>query len=156
MHEHDLLKLENQLCHRFYSVSNAFTRAYRPLLKSLDITYPQYLVMMALWEQDNQTITQLVEKCRIDAGALTLILKKLNQKGFIEIKSSQQDKRVKEVVLTKKGLTAKSDAVNIPKQLLCQLQNLDADEMGQLKVLIDKLYCELAMPQGKPTANDYK
>lgn len=154
MHEHDLLKLENQLCHRFYSVSNAFTRAYRPLLKSLDITYPQYLVMMALWEQDNQTITQLVEKCRIDAGALTLILKKLSQKAFIEITPSQQDKRVKEVGLTEKGLTAKSDAVNIPKQLLCQLQNLDADEMVQLKVLIDKLYCELAMPQGKPAAND--
>ncbi|WP_370243428.1 MarR family winged helix-turn-helix transcriptional regulator [Marisediminitalea sp.] len=154
MHEHDLLKLENQLCHRFYSVSNAFTRAYRPLLKSLDITYPQYLVMMALWEQDNVTISQLVEKCRVDAGALTLILQKLAQKAFIVIKPSQHDKRVKEVVLTEKGQATKSEALQIPKQLLCQLQNLDAGEMQQLKVLIDKLYCELTTPQDRVAAND--
>lgn len=148
MHEHDLLKLENQLCHRFYSVSNAFTRAYRPLLKSLDITYPQYLVMMAMWEQDKQTISQLVEKCRIDAGALTLILQKLSQKDFVEITPSSHDKRVKVVALTPKGHATKDDALAVPKQLLCQLQNLDAAEMNQLKTLTDKLYCELAGPSG--------
>ena len=75
----DTLKLESQLCHRFYTLSNAFTRAYRPMLKSLDITYPQYVVMMALWEQSNVTIAELLDKTVIDGGAMTLILKKLEQ-----------------------------------------------------------------------------
>lgn len=78
----ELLKLENQLCHRFYTLSNAFTRAYRPLLKTLDITYPQYVTLMALWENDDITIANLLEVTDIDGGAMSLILKKLEAKGF--------------------------------------------------------------------------
>lgn len=143
MTDDDLLKLDNQLCHRFYSVSNAFTRAYRPLLQKLDITYPQYLVLLALWEHKQLTISALVEKSRIDPGALTLILKKLEQKGFIVIKASDSDKRVKQVVLTVKGNKAKAEASAIPKELLCQIKNLDMGELQLLSGLIDKLYCDL-------------
>ncbi len=78
----ELLKLENQLCHRFYTLSNAFTRAYRPLLKALDITYPQYVTLMALWETDDITIAELLEKTVIDGGAMSLILKKLKKRAF--------------------------------------------------------------------------
>lgn len=143
MNQQDLLKLDNQLCHRFYSVSNAFTRAYRPLLKELDITYPQYLVLLTLWEQDGLNISALVEKSRIDPGALTLILKKMEQKDFIRIAPNEQDKRVKEITLTAKGKAAKQQAADIPLQLLCKIQNLDMNELQQLKSLIDKLYCDL-------------
>ncbi|NVK57722.1 MAG: MarR family transcriptional regulator [Alteromonadaceae bacterium] len=143
MTEDDLLKLDNQLCHRFYSVSNAFTRAYRPLLKELDITYPQYLVMLALWESHPMAISALVKKCRIDAGALTLILKKLQQKNLIAILPGDNDKRVKQVSLTDQGLAAKSHATAVPKQMLCRIQNLDKREFEQLTYLIDKLYCDL-------------
>ena len=71
------LKLKNQLCHRLYMASNSIVRAYRELLSVLNITYPQYVVMMALWEQDKITIAQLVEKTAIDGGAMTQILKKI-------------------------------------------------------------------------------
>ncbi|GGF67577.1 MarR family winged helix-turn-helix transcriptional regulator [Alteromonas lipolytica] len=143
MTDDDLLKLDNQLCHRFYSVSNALTRAYRPLLQKMDITYPQYLVLLALWEHKQLTISALVDKCRIDAGALTLILKKLEQKGYLAITPSTLDKRVKQVVLTGKGSAARNDAAEIPKALLCHIKNLSMDELQMLTGLIDKLYCDL-------------
>ena len=63
----ELLKLENQLCHRFYTLSNAFTRAYRPLLKALDITYPQYVTLMALWEDDDITIAELPNSLGVES-----------------------------------------------------------------------------------------
>ncbi len=135
----EALKLENQLCHRFYTLSNAFTRAYRPLLAALDITYPQYVVMMALWEQDDVTIAGLLNKTLIDGGAMSLILKKLEQKGLLTVKQDEKDKRVKKVLLTEAGRTAKTTAEAVPAQMLCKFQGMTADEARQLVILIDKL-----------------
>ena len=135
----EALKLENQLCHRFYTLSNAFTRAYRPLLAALDITYPQYVVMMALWEQDDVTIAGLLNKTLIDGGAMSLILKKLEQKGLLTVKQDEKDKRVKKVLLTEAGRAAKTTAEAVPAQMLCKFQGMTADEARQLVILIDKL-----------------
>ena len=135
----ELLKLENQLCHRFYTLSNAFTRAYRPLLQELDITYPQYVTLMALWETNNITIAELLERTAIDGGAMTLILKKLEDKQFLSIKKDESDKRVKRVVLTSKGIEQKQVAENVPKQMLCKLQGMSQEESIQLRHLLDKL-----------------
>lgn len=135
----EALKLENQLCHRFYTLSNAFTRAYRPLLSALDITYPQYVVMMALWEQDDVTIAGLLNKTLIDGGAMSLILKKLEQKGLLTVKQDEKDKRVKKVLLTEAGRAAKTTAEAVPAQMLCKFQGMTADEARQLVTLIDKL-----------------
>jgi len=135
----EALKLENQLCHRFYTMSNAFTRAYRPLLAALDITYPQYVVMMALWEQDDVTIAGLLKKTLIDGGAMSLILKKLEQKGLLTVKQDEKDKRVKKVLLTEAGRAAKTTAEAVPAQMLCKFQGMTADEARQLVTLIDKL-----------------
>ena len=135
----EALKLENQLCHRFYTLSNAFTRAYRPLLAALDITYPQYVVMMALWEQDDVTIAGLLNKTLIDGGAMSLILKKLEQKGLLTVKHDEKDKRVKKVLLTEAGRAAKTTAEAVPAQMLCKFQGMTADEARQLVTLIDKL-----------------
>ncbi len=135
----DSLKLESQLCHRFYTLSNAFTRAYRPLLKSLDITYPQYVVMMALWEQSNVTIAELLAKTVIDGGAMTLILKKLEQKGLLGVVKDEHDKRVRRVVLSKAGENAKLKALDVPAQMLCKLDGMSKTEAKQLVVLMDKL-----------------
>lgn len=134
------LKLENQLCHRFYTLSNAFTRAYRPLLKELDITYPQYVTLMALWEKSGVTVASLVQKTMIDGGAMSLILKKLEAKGFIVIEKDQADKRVKHVLLTIYGNKAKVKAGDIPIQMLCKLDGLSKEEARQLATLIDKLH----------------
>lgn len=135
----DALKLENQLCHRFYAVSNAFTRAYRPLLSALDITYPQYVVMMALWEHDGIPIAQLLEKTRIDGGAMSLMLKKLEAKGYIQVRPHEKDKRSRCVYLTDTGMHAKETAEPIPQQMLCKVDGLSRDEANMLIHLIDKL-----------------
>ena len=135
----DSLKLENQLCHRFYLLSNAFTRAYRPLLDKLGITYPQYIVLMALWESDAITIASLTGKTGIDAGAMTLILKKLVQKGLLDIRKDEQDKRVKHVHLTKSGRELKSRAEDIPAQMLCRFSGIDSGELQKLIQSLDQL-----------------
>lgn len=135
----DVLKLENQLCHRFYLLSNAFTRAYRPLLDKLGITYPQYLVLMALWEADQITIATLTERTGIDSGAMTLILKKLTQKEFIAIHKDQKDKRVKHVHLTENGKELKQQAEEIPTQMLCRFNSIEIEELQQHIQFLDKL-----------------
>lgn len=135
----DSLKLENQLCHRFYLLSNAFTRAYRPLLDKLDITYPQYIVLMALWEIDAVTIAALTNKTGIDAGAMTLMLKKLTQKGLIDVLKDEKDKRVKHVHLTDKGKTLKQQAEEIPKQMLCKFSDIDIKDLKQHIEFLDQL-----------------
>ena len=139
----DSLKLENQLCHRFYLLSNAFTRAYRPLLDKLDITYPQYIVLMALWEVDAVTIAALTHKTGIDAGAMTLMLKKLTQKELIDVLKDEKDKRVKHVHLTDKGKALKQQAEEIPKQMLCKFSDIDVKDLQQHIEFLDKLNAHL-------------
>lgn len=139
----DILKLENQLCHRFYAVSNALTRVYRPMLKSLDITYPQYVVMMGLWEEDAVTIQVLLQRTRIDGGAMSLILKKLQAKGYVDVQIGEQDKRARIVHLTDAGRAAKSVAEDIPRQLVCKINRLSMDELAEMRRLIDLLSDDL-------------
>jgi DNA-binding MarR family transcriptional regulator len=139
----DHLLLDAQVCHRVYVLSNAITRAYRPLLKDLDITYPQYVVMMALWEQDDIVINQLLEKTLIDAGAMSLILKKLQAKSLISLNSSDVDKRIKVLKLTTQGKSLKKLAMGIPAQLMCRASSLSEEEINTLKSLTDKLNSDL-------------
>ncbi|WP_428033651.1 MarR family winged helix-turn-helix transcriptional regulator [Amphritea sp.] len=135
----DLLKLDKQICHRFYTVANAFARAYRPLLSELDITYPQYVVMMALWESDNVTIYELLQKTRIDGGAMSLILKKLSGKKLLSVASDENDKRVRRVVLTPAGKAAKTKALAIPQKMRCNFDNISNEEALELMRLVDKV-----------------
>lgn len=135
----ELLKLENQLCHRFYTLSNAFTRSYRPLLKSLDITYPQYVTLMALWETDDVPIAALLQKTSIDGGAMSLILKKLEDKGFLTVVKDEADKRVKKVKLTPTGEQKKAQAEAVPTQMICKINGMTEQEGKTLRDLLDKL-----------------
>lgn len=136
---YDLLKLKNQICHRFYIASNGITRLYRPLLNELDVTYPQYLVLMALWEEDKVTISSIVDQTHIDGGSLTLILNKLKQKNIIEYLKDKQDRRSKIVKLTLKGEKLKEKAKEIPLKVACQLPKLTNSEMKSLYTLLDKI-----------------
>jgi len=139
----DHLLLDAQICHRVYVLSNAITRAYRPLLKDLDITYPQYVVMMALWEQDDIVIHQLLEKTLIDAGAMSLILKKLQVKSLLTLTGSEQDKRLKNVKLTAQGLSLKVLALEIPAKLKCRAPSLTDEDLQTFSQLADKLNADL-------------
>ena len=139
----DHLLLEAQICHRVYVLSNAITRAYRPLLNELDITYPQYVVMMALWEFDDIVINQLLEKTLIDPGAMSLILKKLQAKELLTLNSSPTDKRIKVVRLTPQWQSLKQRALDIPAQLKCRAPSLTDEEISTFTRLADKLNSDL-------------
>ncbi|WP_320827602.1 MarR family transcriptional regulator [Reinekea sp.] len=143
MTDHYSLKLDQQICHSLYSATNALIRTYRPLLAELDLTYPQYLLMLALWEEDGVMIKRLVERTRFDAGTLTPILQRLEQKALITRRRSDDDSRQKRIVVTQKGRALSERALKVPQAIVCQL-DISADEAALLKGLTDKLYRQLA------------
>jgi len=136
------LKLDKQICHSLYSATNALIRTYRPLLAELDLTYPQYLVMLALWEEDGVMIKRLVERTRFDAGTLTPILQRLEQKALITRTRSADDSRQKLIVVARKGRTLSEQALKVPEAIVCQL-DMTAEEAALLKGLAEKLYHQL-------------
>lgn len=142
------LRLENQICHSLYSATNALVRAYRPLLEALDLTYPQYLVMLSLWEKDAVIIKSLVEQTRLDAGTLTPLLKRLQEKGLITLQSASGDSRQKVVTLSKKGRHLRRSAEDIPEKLLCHIQ-MPREQAIQLKMLAEDVYRRLTDQAGE-------
>lgn len=133
------LFLRNQICHSLYSVTNALVRAYRPLLEPLGLTYPQYLVMLSLWEQDDVPIKKLVEETRLDSGTLTPILKRLEQKTLIERHKSEADERQWLMTLTGEGQRLRSRAQEIPLKLWC-MSTMTAEDALTLKQAAERLY----------------
>ena len=133
------LKLDNQICHSLYSATNALIRAYRPLLDAIDLTYPQYLVMLALWEEDDVAMKSLVSRTRFDAGTLTPMLKRLESKQLISIAASSEDLRQKRVCLTAAGKALFSEAQSVPGAMSCQI-DMPPHEALQLKALAEQLY----------------
>jgi DNA-binding MarR family transcriptional regulator len=108
------LLLDNQLCFALYSTSLAMTKLYKPLLASLDLTYPQYLVMLVLWEQDGQSVSDLGERLTLDSGTLTPLLKRMEQNGLLTRRRAAQDERRVELHLTAQGQHLKNRAAKVP------------------------------------------
>ena len=137
-----LLKLDNQLCFLLYAGSRAVTKKYRPLLENLGLTYPQYLVMLVLWESDGIPVKQLSVKLSLDTGTLTPLLKRLETAGLITRIRTISDERSVEINLTADGTALKEKAYAVPGELLCS-SGLSIDEFiklrGELKLLLDKL-----------------
>ncbi|GGF07420.1 MarR family transcriptional regulator [Chishuiella changwenlii] len=115
---------------------------YRPLLDELDLTYPQYIAMMALWKEDNQTVNQLGEKLQLDNGTLTPLLKRLELKKLLTRTRSKEDERVVKILLSEKGKSLKEQATCVPNKIL-NAMNLDIEEMKQLKSLSDKIISKI-------------
>jgi MarR family transcriptional regulator, organic hydroperoxide resistance regulator len=111
------LRLDSQLCFALYSASRAMTAAYRPILTELNLTYPQYLVLLLLWEEDRVTVGRLGERLQLDSGTLSPLLKRLEANGFIRRERSQADERLVEVTLTSAGRRLERKAQCIPEQL---------------------------------------
>jgi len=124
------LLLDNQLCFALYSTSQAMTQMYKPLLDTLDLTYPQYLVMLLLWEQDGQSVSALGERLYLDSGTLTPLLKRMETKGVLKRQRATQDERRVEIYLTAQGRQLKTRAARIPGCVLqaaaCPLPELIA------------------------------
>lgn len=121
MDSNEILKLDNQLCFAFYACSREITKLYRPMLEKLDLTYTQYVTMLALWEQDHVTVTALGNKLYLDSGTLTPLLKKLEAAGHITRTRDRNDERSVLVELTEQGRALKEKALDIPYQLACKL-----------------------------------
>ena len=126
--------LDGMLCFSLYSVTNALVRQYRPLLKELDLTYPQFVVLMALYEQDNIPLRDLSEKTLFDSGTLTPLVQKLEAKGFLQRISVAGDERMKNVVLTEKGGNMREQVTALPERMRCSMRMND-DELEMLKTL---------------------
>ena len=111
---YEQLKLDNQVCFRLYTASRLITQTYRPLLEPLGLTYPQYLVMMALWEKDNQLVGELCRRLVLDTNTLTPLLQRMEKEGLIIRTRGIADGRQTLVSLTKKGLHMEEQAKDIP------------------------------------------
>ncbi|RRJ92808.1 MarR family transcriptional regulator [Paenimyroides tangerinum] len=135
----DLLKISNQLCFPIYALSKEITNQYRPLLEKLDLTYPQYLVLMVLWEHQKLNVCEIGKILRLDSGTLTPLLKRLEAKQIVKRERSKQDERIVDVSLTEKGIALEEDAVCIPVQLMEKVQ-LSPEEILQFKTIINKIF----------------
>ncbi len=120
------LRLSDMVCFAIYSSANALTRAYQPILAKLDLTYPQFLVMLVLWENDDQTVSQIGAKLGLDSGTLTPLLKRLEAAGRIQRRRDAQDERQVRITLTDAGHALRQAAADVPEAIICALgQPLD-------------------------------
>ncbi|MEY2875199.1 MAG: hypothetical protein RLZZ373_2570 [Pseudomonadota bacterium] len=150
---HDWLALDRQLCFALYSASLAMTKRYRPLLAPLGLTYPQYLVMLALWQRDGRSVSELGEALSLDSGTLTPLLKRLEAAGLIRRKRSREDERRVDVHLTAAGGAMRQQAQAIPLQLASAV-GCSLDEIGTLTGELHRLRQALArfqLPSNPPT-----
>ncbi len=115
----DLLKIDNFVCFALYSAGHAFTRLYKPLLEPLGLTYPQYLVMAVLWENDGRTVGEIGEKLLLESSTLTPLLKRLETAGMLRRTRDRDDERVVRIQLTPEGAALKQKAVSIPQAIGC-------------------------------------
>jgi DNA-binding MarR family transcriptional regulator len=136
------LLLGNQLCFAIYSTAHAFNRVYKPLLKRLGLTYPQYLVMLVLWERDGLPVKDVGERLFLDSGTLTPLLKRLEAAGLIKRTRSTEDERQVLIALTSRGLALREKTRAVPQAILaasaCSLTELSAMK-NELIALRDRL-----------------
>ncbi|WP_268123674.1 MarR family winged helix-turn-helix transcriptional regulator [Roseivirga pacifica] len=132
------LKLSNQVCFPIYSLAKEVVSLYRPILQRLELTYPQYLVMLVLWEEGTQNVSEIGTKLNLDSGTLTPLLKRLAEKNLIERNRSTHDERIVEIKLTASGQAMKATAAEVPEQILDSL-NVSIEQLEALKAGIDNI-----------------
>jgi len=132
------LLVDQQLCFALYSANLAMNKVYRQLLSQLDITYPQYLVMLVLWQKDDLTVSEIGEQLFLDSAPLTPLLKRLESAGLIMRQRTRQDERQVAVTLTEAGRALRSKAESIPEAVKCATA-CDDDALLALKVQLDGL-----------------
>ena len=137
------LALDEQLCFALYSASRLVTKAYEPYLKELDLTYPQYLVFLVLWEAtDPVSVKEIGERLILDSGTLSPLLKKLETKKLINRVRSKEDERIVMIELTEKGRELKSMAKKIPESLFCEFEMPEKEFLSlrtELRSLVSNL-----------------
>jgi DNA-binding MarR family transcriptional regulator len=136
------LLLDNQLCFALHSASLAMTKVYKPHLDKLGVTYPQYLVLLVLWERDGLTVSEIGERLYLDSGTLTPLLKRLEAQGLVDRSRDPKDERRVVIRLTGRARALKKEAAGIPACILgatgCDVQEL-VRLVGEIKAMRDKL-----------------
>lgn len=145
------LTLDRHLCFALYSASRAMTAAYRPLLSELNLTYPQYLVLLALWEDGQVTVGRLGERLQLDSGTLSPLLKRLEANGFVRRERSSADERLVDVTLTPAGRRLARKAQCIPEQLF-NATGMTEKEVADLHSAVRQLTDALNASLGKESA----
>ncbi|MGY1651242.1 MarR family winged helix-turn-helix transcriptional regulator [Geodermatophilus sp. SYSU D01119] len=130
--------LDDQLCFALYAASRAMTARYRPMLEELGLTYPQYLVMMLLWEEDQQTVGQLGHRLALDSGTLSPLLKRLTAAGLVTRHRRVEDERSVAIALTDAGRALRDRAYAISQDMICAL-SLGVEEFSDLKQTLNVL-----------------
>jgi DNA-binding MarR family transcriptional regulator len=140
-------KVDAQLCFKVYAVNNLLGRLYRSLLEPLDLTYPQYLAMLVLWEVGEATVGELGRRLKLDSGTLTPLLKRLEAAKLVTRRRAQEDERRVVVSLTAAGVALSRGTEAIPRELACRIDDVvlrDAEEFNSLNARLQALIDALA------------
>jgi MarR family transcriptional regulator, organic hydroperoxide resistance regulator len=135
------LLLSSQICFPLYSASRLITKAYKPYLDEMGITYPQYLVLMVLWENNGLSINQITEKLLLNTNTLSPLLKRMEKMKLLERNRSSEDERSVIIQLTSRGKQLKTKALPIPEKLTMELlsDNIKIEDMLKLKDILNEL-----------------
>ncbi|WSQ62611.1 MarR family transcriptional regulator [Streptomyces sp. NBC_01217] len=140
--EADYLRLDQQICFSLNATSRAFGSVYRVILKDLGLTYPQYLVMLALWEHGELPVKKLGEHLRLDSGTLSPLLKRLEAAGLVRRERSAQDERSVHIHLTDEGAALRAQALAVPRRIAAAT-GFDLDEISDLRARLNRLTAAL-------------
>jgi DNA-binding MarR family transcriptional regulator len=152
MPDDDLLQLDQMVCFPLYAASNLITRLYRPILEQLEITYPQYLVMLVLWEGAARTVGEVGQRLHLDSGTLTPLLKRMEAAGLIARRRDPTDERRVLVTLTPRGAALRQKARRVPKALGDKLA-MSMQELERLRTQVTRLV-ERLEPAGPTRGRD--
>jgi DNA-binding MarR family transcriptional regulator len=142
MTDTEWLRLDRQICFSLHAASRAFNGVYRVLLGDLGLTYPQYLVMLVLWEQGDLPVKKLGERLRLDSGTLSPLVKRLESAGLVRRERSAEDERSVLVRLTGEGAALRERAVEVPRRIM-SATGFDLAEIGELRERLDRLTAAL-------------
>lgn len=135
MDKHEALKLQNQLCFPVYKANRLILRAYQPLLEAMDLTYPQYLVLMVLWEHEELSVKEIGELLMLNTNTLTPLLKRLQKRELLSRERSRSDERKVVIRLTEAGRALREQAVDIPEKLF-ELLHMPMEDIQSLKQML--------------------
>ncbi|MEU6284168.1 MarR family transcriptional regulator [Streptomyces sp. NPDC047028] len=149
MTEPEWLRLDRQICFSLHAASRAFNGVYRVLLKDLGLTYPQYLVMLVLWEQGELPVKKLGEHLRLDSGTLSPLVKRLEAAGLVRRERSALDERSVRVLLTEEGAALRERALEVPRRIM-SATGFQVDEITELRERLDRLTTALDAAAAAP------
>ena len=148
MTEHKNLLLNNQLCFALYAATNSIIRYYRVYLKDIGITYPQYLVLLVLWEYESLSIKEIAKILKLDSPTITPIIQKLEKIDIVKRARNKKDERVVFVSLTKKGINLETEVAEIQNKVACKT-HLKTKEFNELKKMLNTLTETMVIKENK-------